>query len=603
MFKLLLSSLLFVNVSLVALENSEVPQTNRMVADLDFIKKTFEYSYAPAEWKRELFAWDLQSQFQSAVNEIKKNKGNDLKQFHKSLIKFSKSTRDYHVSILFSSTEYASLPFDIRCRNGKYIVTEVKKGEKDQELPLEIGDEILKMDGIPIERVVAELQKELGEENQPVTDRALALEILTRRNGRLGHQVPQGFITIQAKKPHSGKVNTFQVKWNYKPERILTPFINPVMETIHAEPSRFFLEEKINQKSTIPYYEEMAAVFSDDGLPRDLLGSRKSVFSSLGKKKLGKLETENTAEEQISWVWNWFWRKKLPENSKKFFDARLIDLPSGKYAGFIRISSYSEEDPEKALEAFISCIDYFQDEADMLLIDQTNNPGGLILYMYALASVLTDRPLEMLKDRRLLTQSDVLQAIETIDYFQDGNFDIFGDETVFGFPLGEFFQNLFNEAHFILNQWEHGHLLTEPYPFYGMKFIKPHSKVNFTKPIFILVNEKDFSCADEFPALLQDNKRAIIVGTPTAGAGGMASSLSFTNLNGINKVTYTTSIAYRFDGKPLENLGVTPDIFFDFNNEMYDKDNISADFRKIYDILDTRTQSSTEGKRTPNLGR
>jgi hypothetical protein len=522
------------------------------------------------------------------MDEVKKNKKNDIKQFQKSLIKFCTSTRDYHVSLSFTSTEYASLPFDIRCRNGKYILTKI---EKDKKLPLEIGDEILTMDGIPVETVVAELQKERGEENNATTDRALALEILTRRNGKLGHTVPQGSMTIEVKKPRTGQLETHQVEWNYKPERIANPFMNHFMDTIHEWPKNFFLEDIFNQSSTIPYYEEMVEVFSDDGLPKDQLGSRKSVFSNLGKEKIGELRIEAT-EEFISWIWNWFWWNSISEDAKKFFDAQLIKLPSGKYAGYVRISTFKEENPEKAFRVFLSCIDYFQSTADMLLIDQTNNPGGSVLYMYALASALTDRPLKMLKERRSLTQSDVFKAIELIDSFQDYNFDRLNNQTILGFSLREFLQDLLNQAHFTLKQWELGHLLTEPYPTLGLEFIKPHPEVNFTKPLFILVNEMSFSCGDEFPAIFQDNQRATIIGTPTAGAGGSVVSLSFNNLNGINQLKYTNSIAYRFDGTSLENIGVTPDILFDFKNELYDKDNVSADFTKIYEILDNMTQGT-----------
>ena len=212
--------------------------------------------------------------------------------------------------------------------------------------------------------------------------------------------------------------------------------------------------------------------------------------------------------------------------------------------------------------------------------------------MYALASALTDRPLVTLKEKKLLTQTDVIRSIELLDFFKDFDLNRVKNQRIMGFAANTFIQSLLDESKFILDQWEQGHLLTDLYPFHGMEVVNPHPRVNFTKPIFILVNEMAFSCGDEFPAIFQENKRATIIGTPTAGAGGGVTGISFTNLNGINQFRYTVSITYRSDGKSLENRGVTPDIYFDFNNELYDKNGVKADFSKIFDILDSMTPSS-----------
>lgn len=589
MLRFLFSALLLIHLSLYSIDKGETAHENRMLADLGYINKIFEESYAPAEWKREHFGWDLQSQFQSAVEEIKSHHGKNIKQFQKSLVNFCSSARDYHVAVTFVSTEHATLPFDVRYRNGKYIITEV---EKEESLPIEIGDEILAMNGISMEEVLFELRREAGVENRVSTDRGLALEILTKRNGRLGYQVPQGTAVIKVKKQSSAAIATYEIAWNYKPERVLTPFLNPLSETLIENPSSFGLEERLDRESAIPYYKEMKEAFPDNGQPQDMLGARKSVFSALGNEKLEEIKNEKTTEEFLSWLWNWFLGNHISDEAKKFFDAKLIELPSGKHAGFLRISTFLEEEPEEALHAFRSAIEFFQRKADMLLIDQTNNPGGSALYMYALASMLTDRPLIGLKERKLLTQNDILKAINDIDFIKlCFEFDIFRDRRYRGFLLSELYENLLKESYYILDQWERGHLLTDPYPFEGIEVINPHPKANFTKPIFILTNEMAFSCGDEFPVLLQDNKRATIIGTPTSGAGGSVAKLSFKNLNGINALHYTTSVDYRLDGTLIENHGVNPDIFFDFNNELYDKDDVIPDFSKIYDILDKMTTS------------
>jgi C-terminal processing protease CtpA/Prc len=116
---------------------------------------------------------------------------------------------------------------------------------------------------------------------------------------------------------------------------------------------------------------------------------------------------------------------------------------------------------------------------------------------------------------------------------------------------------------FIIDEWNSGRQITEPNYLLGIGPLPPYPRIRYTKPILVLVNHLDFSGGDFFPAILQDNKRAAIMGTHTAGAGGYVGKVSFPNLNGIAYFSYTASIAERTNHRPLENLGVTPDIHYE----------------------------------------
>jgi C-terminal processing protease CtpA/Prc len=59
---------------------------------------------------------------------------------------------------------------------------------------------------------------------------------------------------------------------------------------------------------------------------------------------------------------------------------------------------------------------------------------------------------------------------------------------------------------------------------------------------------------------MQDNKRATLFGTRTAGAGGFIREVKYPNQVGIDHFVMTGSIAVRADKQPIENLGVHAEI-------------------------------------------
>ncbi|CAN5418502.1 hypothetical protein BH09BAC6_BH09BAC6_05030 [soil metagenome] len=119
-------------------------------------------------------------------------------------------------------------------------------------------------------------------------------------------------------------------------------------------------------------------------------------------------------------------------------------------------------------------------------------------------------------------------------------------ETFGGYQTSyQFVQFILHYCQFILDEWKAGHTLSGPVHLMGIDQINPHSTTQFTKPIVLLINHLDFSGGDFFPAIMQDNKRALIVGTKTAGAGGYVSFGSFPNRYGSDFFRLTGSIAYR----------------------------------------------------------
>ena len=72
------------------------------------------------------------------------------------------------------------------------------------------------------------------------------------------------------------------------------------------------------------------------------------------------------------------------------------------------------------------------------------------------------------------------------------------------------------------------------------------------KPIYILTSNGTFSAAEKFTSLLQESKRAIVIGEKTIGGGHSGRSVSI--LDG-----FLAFIPTGGENDPLENIGVTPD--------------------------------------------
>ena len=172
-------------------------------------------------------------------------------------------------------------------------------------------------------------------------------------------------------------------------------------------------------------------------------GSRESFIPQLG-------EAQGTEEEDL-------------------FHAYIFTLPSGKKAGYVRIPTYHPMDMDAHAVAFAKLMAKFQKKTDMLVIDQNNNPGGSVLYLYSLVGALSDQPMQLPKHRIMLTQASIFEAVESIGSFQQ--FDIQDDETAIalmgktlhGYPVTKsFIDQLTSYYYKMYSEWSEGRRLTDP---------------------------------------------------------------------------------------------------------------------------------------------
>jgi hypothetical protein len=565
---LIMSGAFFANGEAYEDKNKEM-----MVNELETIKHIVENNYAPAQWKKEFLGWDVSTEIEKSKKRVLSTPNITEKDFQTIIRDFFRSTRDYHVGVHFYATESAFLPIEVKSAEGKYFISHVYTSLlSESSYPINVGDEIVSFGDRPIADVVEELQLEEFGTTGPGTDRELTQLFLTERGARSGHVIPRGPVSLELMQ--NGQLRSYQLIWNYTPEKVTQNYGN-VSNLQHqkqqaAKPTSKLKErlQKANKSWMTPYLTDLTklekqakkfactkfVVEEEEDADEELdlsphaLGSQTGFIPPLGK---------------MWWV------------NEGFFKAYIFETPEKKLVGYLRIPSYADFEIfgfSLAELIFIpelkGILALFEERTEALVIDQTNNPGGSVFYLYTIASLLSDKPLKTPKHQMIVTHADVLEASSAIVELEKIKSDeqavkLLGN-TFGGYPVShQMTQFLLEFYRFQTEQWKSGKRLTDPFYLLGVDHINPCPEISYSKPILFLINHLDFSGGDFLPTILQDNKRALIFGTQTAGAGGYVLGYPITSRFGISAFSLTGSLAKRVEGKPIENLGVTPDIVYE----------------------------------------
>lgn len=518
----------------------------RMAAEVDILCNVAEASYALKEWKEDQYGWCLEGAAKTAKERIMTYPGEKvpLKEFQKILRSFFNSFRDYHVGITFYSTEKATLPLHIKELEGKYYIVHIDRQQLSEgECPFHVGDQVLLFDDIPIEEYMKTLRINGFEGDQKATDQGLLEMLLTARSGRRGDIVPQGPLTVTVLSRELERPTAYQLIWDYRPERLQRHCSgNPTPELDSPDEA---LNELFTLRMTLPLFTADEAPLKPCYKANKFeMGGRYSYIPTLGEV-----------------VWE--------NGEESTFSAYLFKLTDKRQGGYLRIPHY--HGGVRELEEFAAIVALFEQEADIVVVDQTNNPGGFVFFLYALASMLADHPLATPKHRMSINYREAAMALTLIPLFESIHndsdaqmlFDHFeySEDFLLGRPATHQMVKFFlNHLYFILEQWQAGRTLSDPIHLCGIDKINPHPKVRLTKPILLLTNSMDFSGGDFFPAILQDNGRATIMGERTGGAGGAVFRTSHSNPFGIRDYHFTMTLALRPDNTQIEDQGVIPDI-------------------------------------------
>jgi len=232
----------------------------------------------------------------------------------------------------------------------------------------------------------------------------------------------------------------------------------------------------------------------------------------------------------------------------------------GQQIGYVRVPDYNYN--EDAVNVFgEEIVARFESTTEAMVLDQVDNWGGSMFQMYALLSMLTDRALALPKHQIMIDEDYAAIAADVVANAEAGE-AVPPDER----PTPE----RVAYSRFVLSERAAGRGtgLKPSNPVYleGVAEILP-GKNHYTKKIIVLINELCFSAGEFLAAILQDNKRALLFGVRTAGAGGCAKRICIPNDLGVGDISMTWTIAQRTNGQPIEGVGVHPDVSYSVTAE------------------------------------
>jgi carboxyl-terminal processing protease len=164
--------------------------------------------------------------------------------------------------------------------------------------------------------------------------------------------------------------------------------------------------------------------------------------------------------------------------------------------GYIRLTQFAQETDPKLREAVQKLTDQAGGKLKGFIIDLRNNPGGLLTQGIAVAQDLLNGG-EVVSDRGRQARDN--------------------------------------------QRWD----------------AKPGGDITHGAPLVVLINEGTASAAEILAGALQDNRRAILLGTLSFGKGSVQTVFPLPNQGAIRM---TTARYYTPLGRSIQDLGITPDV-------------------------------------------
>ncbi len=497
-------------------------------ADFDQLLQLFKTYYGPYQYKEKIFNFSIEKMILETKAQAMNAKTDE--EFMGYVMKAGAKFRDGHVQFRIENSASNifryKIPVHLAMIEGKAIVAEITK-DLAKWSGISQGDEILSVDGkTAVEILALALQYRRGGEE--LSDQAMVIYTFLRPS-YMTDIIPASPKSLVFFKKASGAVSNIEIPWETES---------------YAEGLSKIIRPKQGLNLIAPFVDDFNATVDSH---RGQMGQVNPVF--LTEKTQAKYNFVKVFPSAASLK-----KQGLKGNEKAGIFAALYKH-NGKTVFLLRSSTYYPFDytPAVYMKTFAALISEYQELADVMVLDQTYNPGGSFCSdFYNLFANESDiQGVEQARaDRKWVNDLYVVWPKEEFE----------GSASPWDVKLLQSWGAIVEKA------YDKGDFLSEPFPLFTGSVYAVRKSVTWTKPMIVLINELAGSCGDIFPMLVKANHRAKLFGQATMGLGGNVEPVGQLNHSRIQvSMTRGLFFPYRANGQYIEkdfveNNGIEPDI-------------------------------------------
>ena len=501
----------------------ELTQDER-AQDFDALRVLFKSYYGPYQYKENLLGIKIDDL--AATLKIKAQQAKSDEEFAGLVMQFGAKLKDGHVQISIENTTSGiaryNVPIVVTPIEGHAIIGDISES-LGAFTGFQKGDEILEIDGKPPMDYLPILMqyKSYARDNS----NAHIIAYVFSRPSYMSDLIPvEKFVHVRVLSQSGNKINS-DIPW----------------ETTKYSTELSKLIPNGMQDLSVPFADDLNNII--EGHIKQM-GQVDPVFVTV------------KTQEAFGFT------KVYPSDATRaMFGLALLEKPpiyaaqytyGGKKILLVREASYYQRDfsPAIYLKAYMALFSEFQGAADMMVLDQTHNPGGSYCGdFYNLFARDSDyQSAEYLHaDRKWIAdlRFQLMPVVKDVVSYDN--------RTQIAWSM------------MVEQAYDQGKNLSEAIPlFTGSAYAQP-AAVTWKKPMLVLIDELAGSCGDMFPMLVKSNNRAKLFGQATMGLGGNVEEVGQLPNSRIH-VSMTRGLFFPFhpDREPvaaefIENNGVTPD--------------------------------------------